>query len=148
MRKNTFRFSNTILCIDFTKKVAAELNALDHEALNIVHIFAVNPDRIDADAIRAVSENARKRRIKVILHCFSEKDRNAIRKLLKGIKKDVWFHLNLMTRDIFFRPEPGHHVFVTLCNRWVQESYYEDTDRWEKVGYFSYNYLMDHNQEE
>ena len=106
-----YKLSNTFICIDFDKEMAQKINEEDHVALTTIHIFYFRHFTA-VDSIKVMSEECRKRNIKMIIHCENKKKRNELRKLLKGIQKDKYFHLSAKGRPISFQINPYSNIVI------------------------------------
>jgi len=99
-----YKLTNTFVFINFEKKDIAKANKNDHAGLQGIHIFVFDSGQVDTNALKVFAENARNRRIRLIVHFADAKERAKLRKALKGVKKDEFFHFSLMHGDITFKP--------------------------------------------
>lgn len=89
--------TNTFVCIDLPRSVAETVNREYHKGVQMIHVFVYDPENVRIDSLKAFAKYAQeKKNLKVIVHCFTSKDLHAMRKKLKGVYKDMYFHLNLV----------------------------------------------------
>ena len=88
------KLSNTFVCFNLTNRLVKEINENDHPALSMIHIFVNNADHVNARSLAVFAENARERNMKIIVHCLNRKILKDMRKKLRGVYKDKFFHLS------------------------------------------------------
>ena len=109
-----YKLTNEFLCFGFDKKISAEINKQDHPGLSVIHVFAYDYENIDTDVLAYYSDACRRRHIKMIIH-VPQAGRGYLRKKLKGVPKDQYFHLSIIKRKCYhFSAAFGvKEVFVT-----------------------------------
>lgn len=93
MFNNTFfKTSNAYICINFSLYEANLINELDGKHLTNIHVFVFNPNYVDVKKLVKFANPCRRRKIKIIIHCFNKKDVYVLKRRMKGIYKDKYFH--------------------------------------------------------
>ena len=95
--ESLIKLSNTLICFNLTNKLVREINKNDHPALNMIHIFVNDPDHVNTKSLSVFAENARERNMKIVVHCLNRKILKEMRKKLRGVYKDRFFHLSDFT---------------------------------------------------
>ena len=91
----TIRTTNAILSDGFDTENALEIDKLLHNGLRIIHIFFYYPKNVDREAAEKMEKYCHKNKVQCIFHVFDRKARFDLRKVLRGIRKDYYFHVNL-----------------------------------------------------
>ena len=95
--ESLIKLSNTLICFNLTNKLVREINKNDHPALNMIHIFVNDPNHVNTKSLSVFAENARERNMKIVVHCLNRKILKEMRKKLRGVYKDRFFHLSDFT---------------------------------------------------
>lgn len=112
-----FKFSNSMIIVDFDNEASEFLNKEYHRGLNTIHVMIYHPERIKVKSLIAISDYFRKEnysnyykgtKVKMILHCSNELTRQAVIKLLKknNVKRNDYFYIANKTfhdADFYFR---------------------------------------------
>ena len=101
--KSFFKITNSVITINLEKDAVSYINSRNNLGeIRKIHIFVTDPERINTKTLSVFGDYGRRNHIKVIVHCFNKKDRYFLRKRLKGVKKDNWFHFSIVKRDTSF----------------------------------------------
>ena len=92
--EHLIKLTNTFICFNLTRRLVKEINENDHPALNMIHIFANDPEHVNVKSLAVFAENARERNMKIVVHCLNRKILKEMRKKLRGVYKDKFFHLS------------------------------------------------------
>jgi hypothetical protein len=87
-----FKTSNAIICINFPQKMVDYINNNDGSNLTNIHIIVFDTDDVQVDKLLKFVAPCRRRKIKIIIHCFNKKDISILKHQMKGVKKDSYFH--------------------------------------------------------
>ena len=100
-----FILGNSIVCINFTNNVIADLEKVKKENIKIIHIFVFDESKIKRKSLIAIANACKRSKIKVILHIYSNQDKILIKNDIKGnciFDKNFHFHLEKRPFEIKF----------------------------------------------
>ena len=132
---NLFRTARAVVTADFTP--AAARTVMKHEKeIDKIHVYVFNPENLDVKSLLRVAEKARidsenGRRRMAIVHVFDKKDRATVKRMLRGVPKGKWFHLNLVKNSGTAYSLAPDHMIIVRKNR-IEEYLGEDQGEWPK----------------
>lgn len=138
-----FKLTNRFLCINFSGTICEKININDNHNLKCIHIFVFNSSDVNVKALKGILNAARRRRIKIIVHCFNKNDVKSLKMQLKGTLKDKYFHFTLNDKfEIAYNDEKK--VVITYRNILFVTTSNDKVCRQS----ISYDYIVSENEEQ
>jgi hypothetical protein len=94
--KKLWKTCNTIIAIDLERKNVKEINEIIGEEKNspfhLIHLFIFDHEKVNEKSFRIFAERAKMRKIKFLVHFFDKNEKRMIKKMVKDIEKNKYFH--------------------------------------------------------